>query len=121
MLSSALFFLCVALNAGLIWVYLSRRVGAGIGRLVAALSRTRLYFKSPLTPLREQALRRRTGLLLRQLAAVILGLAVIVILYLPSMLFAIYRSNLADAFVSLEALAAMIAAAAAIGWRRRVA
>ena len=118
MLSSILLLICVALNAWLIWICLAAMIGAGVGGLTTGLLRTRLYFKTTLTRARERALRRRTWLLLRQtglLALVLVGGAV---LYLPSMLFACYRSSLSDAFVSPEALAGMLSAVA-IGWRRR--
>ena len=91
---------------------------AGISGLGTGLLRVRRYFVVPLSEIRERALRQRVSLLLRQLGVLILGLAAIVILYAPSMLFAHFRSGLGAAFYSPEALAGMLAGAAAIGWRR---
>lgn len=119
MLLSILFFLCVALNTCMIWFCLSRPLLAGITGLGAGLLRVRRYFIVPLTEIRERALRRRASMLLRQLGVVILGLAGIVMFYAPSMLFAHFRSSLAAAFYSPEALAGMLVGAAAIGWRHR--
>ena len=119
MLLSVLFFLCVALNTGLIWFCLSRALLGGITGLGAGLLRIRRYFTLPLSETREKALRRRTSILLRQLGVVLVGLAGVVLLYTPSMLFAHYRSSLSAAFYSPEALAGMLVGAAAIAWRRR--
>ena len=119
MLSSLLFVICVGLNCWLIWRCLSRPLRTAISELGVGLLRTRRYFSRPLTEIREQALRRRTGMLLRHLGVVILILVGIVVLYSPSMVFAHYRAGVATAFYSLEALIGMLVAAVFIGWRGR--
>lgn len=116
MLLSLLFFLCIALNTCLIWFFLCRPLRAVVAGFGTGLLRTRRYLTQPLGETRERALRRRTLLLLRQLGLLILGCAAVVLCYSPSMLFAHYRYGLSAAFVSPEALAGMLAAAAAIAW-----
>ncbi len=117
--SAVLFFLCVALNVFLIWVFLSRQIKFGFTRLGASFLRVRLYFTRPLSEKREAALRRRSALLLRQVVMALLGLSIVALSYTPSLLFASYRSDWMDAFFSPEALAGMLAAAVLIAWRGR--
>ena len=57
------------------------------------------------------------GVQLRELGLVLFILTVAVASYSPSMLFAYFRSDLADAFFSAEALIGMVVAAGLIAWR----
>ncbi len=119
MLSSILFILCVALNTWLIWLCLSAPLRAAVGAFLGGLRRVPPYLARPLGPTREKALRLRTLRLLQQSGLLMAGIAGIAVLYLPSMLFAAWRTTLADAFLSIEALFGMLVGAASIGWRGR--
>ena len=119
MLSSLLFFIVVALNVGLIGVFLLAPLRAGCSGLFSGLTRSRRYTRARLTGLREKALRARTLRLMRQVGVVVMCLAGVLVSYLPSMLFAVYRSSLEMAFYSVEALAGMLAGALFIYLRGR--
>jgi hypothetical protein len=118
MLDSALLFVCVAINTGLIGHYLVPRLLTSVARLAVGLRRSRRYLGCRLSENREQAFRGRTLRLLRRLLLSIALLIAICASYSPSMLFAACRLRLADAFVSMEAIGGMLAAALVLALQR---
>ena len=118
MLTSLLFGVVVAINVGLIVRFLLAPLQTGVNSLANGFARSRRYPAARLTALREKALRERTLRLIHDLGIVVLRLCGIVACYLPSMFFAIYRSNLALAFYSIEALTGMLAGGLFVYLRR---
>lgn len=120
MFSSLLFFTCVLVNTGLILYYLLPALAGATVELGKSLRRCRLYLACRLDESREIALRRRCLQMSWQTMRLIFVLSAIAIAYLPSLVFAYYRSEPSAAFVSIEALAGMaVAAVGTLLLRRR--
>lgn len=119
MLSSLLLFTCVLVNTGLIFYYLLPLLRACSTDLARSMRRCRLYFACRLAESRETALRRRCLKMADQVMRLLLIFCAIALAYSPSLLFASYRSGMSAAFVSIEALAGMSAAAIGVALLRR--
>lgn len=110
-------FVCVALNASLIGCYLLRPLLAGLHQLHHGFVRSWRYLHGSTSEIREKAFRRRTFLLVQNLALVIGQLLLVALFYSPSLVLAHYQSHWPDAVMSFEALAGMALAALVCGWR----
>ena len=120
MWSSLPFFACVTLNCALIGYFLAPMLATAAADLARGLRRSRLYLGCRLDERRENALRARCLRLFGQLLRLAAGLVTLLLAYIPSLLFATYRSDPWAALLSSEAIAGMFAGAAvAILLRRR--
>ncbi|MCP4332889.1 MAG: hypothetical protein GY785_09565 [Gammaproteobacteria bacterium] len=120
MLSSLLFFACILVNSCLIVYCLLPPLASAVLELGRGLRCVRLYLACRLDETREQALRQRCRKLFAQLLRLAVTLCAITVAYSPSLLFALYRSGVSAAFISIEALAGMsVGAVTAAILRRR--
>ena len=108
MIYSLLLFVMATLNFAAIGYWILPGLLQEFKTLGREFHRVLRYYRISLSEIREQALRRRTGVLILTLCRLVLQLLKALACYLPTLILAWHLGSVSDAFVSFEVAAAAL-------------